>query len=686
VKEWLYFLTDESGKSYSIVNGIVKRTATPKPLIYTSDGWQDIAIAWERAMQKIGLVRNFSLPLGMVMDGAAILRYAMYRKSIEEKIYLLIQKLEVEINTLLTPGYYAMVYKYFYKGELDLSTLNDDDPKMMVNIMEGGLSKLLKANEATMYEFDVDSDPEVVQVKMDGIFLTEKHNFITTANVAPQNHILTSVFLNKEGQAFGVATFTVFRVDNPSISPSSEDYFLATGQAINSMTLSGSLNLRHTDGTGGRTYRLYLKSSTGQNILVTTLAITPDFANYPWTVTFNAANGEHFWLYAEIQAFTGSHEYADSFFSLSYKSRYRTSYIKGLKASTLFKRLIGRITGSENNADVSYLQGFDQYVISSGDLIRGLAGGKIKTSLNQFFESFKTILCAGLGIENGKILMQSVQYFLGGETGPFVPVVDPVALGEAKNVTVTPATDLIHNTFKIGYDSKQIDDVNGKYEFNNTHIYSSPITRVVKEFPLISAYNAQPFLIEITRINFEGKTTTDSKNDNENFIIDRDTAVQNDPIAGDYYSLRREVGIITGVPDPDSVFNVSLSPKRILLAWQRYINSMFYKLEGQKLKFQTTEKNADFTTTIAGITIQENSDLTITTDRLFLPFYFDFDTQVPVDLVSIMEQTPNRAFTFTWLGSMFTGFLMKAGIAPNTNKEQAFKLLAAPSNDMTKLI
>jgi hypothetical protein len=687
VKEWLYFLTDESGKSYSVVNGVVKRTATPKPLFYTPDGWQDLAIAYERQMAKIGVVRSYTPQLGLVMDGATIMREVMYNKSIEEKMFMLIQQLAVEINTDIIPGYYALVYKYFYKGELDLSTLKDQDSKVLVNIMEGGLSKLLKANEATTYEFDLDTDPEAVTIEMDGIFLQEKHNFASGQVGTVFNHIVPTIFINKEGQAFGAATFTVPLVNNPSISPTSEDYFLFTSQAINDMVLSGSFNMSHSDGISGtRSYNLRLKSSTGQDISIATFAVGVNPADFPWTVTFDAAPNEKFWLYAVVQSTIGGFNYFDGSFALTYKSRYRTSYVKGLPLSVLFKRLIGRITGSENNADVSFLQAYDRYVVTSGDGVRSLTGAKIKTTLNQFFECVKTILCAGMGIEGGKVLIHTAEHFFGGETNPFAPVVDPINLGEVKDLVVTPATDLINNTVKVGYQLKQIDDVNGKYEFNTTHTYSTPVTRVVKELSIISPYNAAPYAMEIERINFEGKNTTDSKNDNEIFLIDRDlTSYTNDD--GTYYKFRRDPTMtITGVPDPDTIFNVSLSPTRILLTWQRWINSMYYKLEGQKVKYQTSDRNADLKTVMDGVTVQENSDMVITADRIFLPFYFEFDTQVPIDLVSVMEANPNRKFQFTWLGSTFTGYLMKAGIAPNTNKEQAYKLLAAASNDMTNLL
>ncbi len=155
------------------------------------------------------------------------------------------------------------------------------------------------------------------------------------------------------------------------------------------------------------------------------------------------------------------------------------------------------------------------------------------------------------------------------------------------------------------------------------------------------------------------------------------------------YPLKRDSTLtITGVPDPETIFNVSQSPKRIAINHLPWVNSIFHGFEGTKLKFLTTEKNADLVTTdIIGGVIRERDDIEITGEnKLFLPFYIECDIEVPADLVEEMEANEMRPFTVEWEGLMIEGFIIKAGIAPNTLKEQAYKLLLSPNNDLTKLI
>jgi hypothetical protein len=749
VKDWLYYLTDQDGRSYYLQNGLVKSSASPRPLTYTPDGWQDIAIAWERNMQKVGTVRNFSLPLGFVLDGATILRNIMYGKSLEEKLYLLIQKLGVSV----TSTEYELLYQYFYKGELDLSTLKDEDTKMVVNIMEGALSKLIKANEGTIYEFDL-SDDQAITVMMDGIYLTEKHNFVILEpdpdGIAPAEKYLIGVApTTSEGKAFGFSSSQImYRPHTQPVDPAaSDEYFSYTAQNSDLRIVGKIRFLAQLPGN----YSLKIETSLGQMLTVATIAANvAEDTVLEFDYNYTGSTDEKFFLFGEWSGSNSITQYESEFY-IEYQARHKTTYTRAFPVSTLFRKLTAKITGLELNADASFLEDYDRFVLTSGDGIRSLEGAKVKTSLNHLYEFCKTVLFAGQGIEGGKLLIDDIGHFLDPS--------NPIHLGIAKDLKVSLATDLMANTFKVGYESKEIDDVNGKYEFNNTHLYTSPLTRVVRELAITSPYNAQPYLIEITRINLDGKTTTDDKTDNQVFVLDVAprsfsgieivattadginylrfydadqhldyfgpgskitisganinnstftviyainppfsddvlVAVEEDVVEGAVtgatvnapHELNRPAYAITGVPDTEGIFNIDLSPKRILLKWQRWINSLFYRFDGQKLKFQTTERNADLKTVLGGVTVEEKADLALTSDRLFLPFYFEFDTEVPIDLVSLLEENANRCFSFEWLGETFTGFLIKAGIAPNTNKEQAFKLLAGPSNDMTKLI
>ncbi|MGL5890484.1 MAG: hypothetical protein ACRC3B_11395, partial [Bacteroidia bacterium] len=347
----------------------------------------------------------------------------------------------------------------------------------------------------------------------------------------------------------------------------------------------------------------------------------------------------------------------------------------------------------------------------------------------------------------------------------FLDESNPYDLGEVQGLRVYPAADLMGNVIKSGYPKKEIDNVNGKYSFNNTTTRTTQRKVVVRDITLISPYQADPFYIEITRINLAGKTTTDNEADSELFILNTSSlrnigvraaffstppisiflparhilqlpafmadyvpkgatiAIVGSNNAGSYLVIddpvvdiqagtvnaffgaawlvpgthpitlssnvnilkRATYSAISGIPEPAKIFNIeSLTPMRIVLNHFRYINSLLYDLVGTKVKFETADRNSALSTTLNGVTIAENGDYTITADRHFLPWWFEFS--VPA-LPEILEQIGNtRALAFTHNGTRFTGFVWKGGVYANDYQPYTFKLLAAPSTDLKILI
>jgi hypothetical protein len=144
---------------------------------------------------------------------------------------------------------------------------------------------------------------------------------------------------------------------------------------------------------------------------------------------------------------------------------------------------------------------------------------------------------------------------------------------------------------------------------------------------------------------------------------------------------------ITGVPVTSELFNVDyLTPKEMLLRHLVYINSIMDGFAGQDLIFQTTDKNKDLKTVWGGLVIEQKANVTIGTEKLFIPKYFDFENEVPVDLVEAMDVNPNTAFSVVWNDVTYTVLSKNMGIAPNTMKEQSFKMLLAPGNNLSNLL
>jgi hypothetical protein len=785
-----YYFLDKDGRSYYINNaGNVDKSAIPKPLELSPEGRKSVSIGYERSMtdKELGVVRSFTLPSDFVRKAGKILKSIVYAKNVGEKVYLLIQRLKVTVD--LVGVLFRMQYQFLYKGEVDLTSFTDKDTRTSISVSEGGIAKLINSKDDTVYEMDLDSDPDAVLVKDDGVKLFSSINFIVTPTTPPDNvpipipsasdsRYLPIADTTRDGTSPGVAAFQVFDGHAGSVTdPANLNFFLETSQQVD-MAISGKVKLKLT-GLVNPGFRLELEllsnlRPAGINYLnpggqiITgppTIGGTQPtqigsewFIEFPFDFGFSGSANERFFLKYKFVGNQGPVPFTEIQFYqtdivLKAGSTYKTTYVKGLKLSTLAKRIIEKITGSASNIDLTFLQKHDNFVFSSGDGIRGLAGAKVKTSLKDLKDFIWVVLAASRGIENGVLMFEQFAHFLDPS--------NPIQLGEVAKLNVTVAKDLLCSTVNTGYPVQQIDDVNGKYSFNNTFYFSTPLDLdQPKALSLISNYVTDAYYQEIIRLNLDGKTTTDDKSDNMVMVfntehqIDQftattvliDTAVDGNyfSITGhadkmdlfktkftvtgttsndgtytvakivqgigvfnvyvnenivtevaasaqftiDFYSLKRaNYSAITGVPDTGTVYNIEeLTPKRILLKHSRWINSIFYGFQGQKITFNSTEKNSDLETTLGSLTIKEKSPYEIGTDILFKPFYFDFDTIVPNTLIEDLDANINRCFSFEWYGNIYKGFLRKAGVSANDNKSQQYRLLCTPDTDVTPLI
>ncbi len=694
MKEFLYYITEEDGRSLLINNGVVNTSSQPVPLPNTPEGWQNLIINWERELAKYGITRSTSTPLAFLLDAAKILRFTNYTQSYERKLFLLIQQLATEVDAV----YYKQKYRYFYKGELDLSTMKDDDIKFTCTLMEGGLSKLLKANENTVYPIEFDST--AVNVEMSGISIYQKATYDITpimdrsdgfsGNLWKDLKTIGFSFISKEGVGSGIALFSQ-NIEQVDESNTKEEYMASSTNYFAINNSSSTINLR----IQGK-LKFYCKTKTGtvhyyadfnkqdgtsyaifNNLtLVEGVTFEQDFDH-----TIPLGPGEKLFLLSFFDNSGGGTNLAEVEYqetdpvTIEYNSTKETTFCKAYKPYDLFRKLIERITGSANNASSELLQEHSNLVITCGDAIRGIEGAKIKTSLNQLFDHVNAVHCAGIGIENGKVVIE--------ERAHFFDTSNPIDLGTVKNAEKAFATELMGNTLEIGWPEPNVEDVNGKYSFNGFHSYSTTVTRIVKKIEIKSPFGADPYEIELIRINLDGKTTTDSSSDNKNYVLNVDNASEtvlatvsfseeggfmvapfsigfvkdqliritgsasNDgeytvtgvaqllgiaqlvgldgsltdeedvPVLieflnGAVFPLKRiAYDTLEGVPT-NTVFNIEeLTPKRLLKKHGPWLRSVFWPFDDQKFTFETTQRNEDLKTVKGSETIQENANVNI---------------------------------------------------------------------------
>lgn len=692
MRNFLYFIKTNDGRFLYENNGSVGVSTLPKPLVYTPDKWLDIEIKRQRHQEYFGLQREFSVPIDFVKDGAVIVKDAYYRRGIEEVLQLIIanKRLLLEGHTYIltedgqpiltedglpiemeNPGFYGYYYSALYGGEIDLSQFKHRGPKVTANIMEGGISKLLKANENTEYEIDLD---DAVEVELDGIFLHEKKNFIFSELSTTGSHFPGVIYTISEGKSTGLAAFSVYaeHAESPNLA-TSPNYWLAASQAVQGIRLEGVLKLHFQPDANDAPCFVYIKTSKGRTL--NTAAITgAGYREIVIDTTFDLEADERVFFWTDTSQW-GLVIYQETTLSLNYRSRYKTTYAKALQPLTLLKKICAKmgITKVESNL----LEEHKNLVVTSGDALRGFDNAVIKTSFSKAFKSFNTILSCATGIIGDELRIERKPFF--------VDYANPIDLGECKDIEASPAVDYVINTIKIGFPEQKYDDVNGRYEVNVTHTYTTPVTRLSKELNLVSDFRADARGIEYTRINFEGKETTDGDSDNDVFVIH----VMNTITAG-YLRLHRGLNpYASGIMEPESVFNLWLSPRQCLLRNGQYIRSCFYKMDSERLMLQRSDKEVTLMISEPGKPVMEEyADVLISSlgDRLFTPNLLEFNSRVPENLLELLKDNPLRSFKTRVNGVTYVGLPVEDSFKPASNDALSFKVLSAPYNNLESLI
>lgn len=425
--------------------------------------------------------------------------------------------------------------------------------------------------------------------------------------------------------------------------------------------------------------------------------------------------------------------------------------VKAFTKDVLFRKLVGKITGNEANASSLLCDDKKYTVVTSGDAIRRLTDAVIITSLEDFYADMDATYMAGLGIENDKIEIESrTKYYdtsspvdLGtikdlvispandyranrfkfGHQKPDIEDINGKYDPNGSNVFSGPLLKAVNeysriSPYKAGpYEIESVRlNLDGKVTTDDNRDNDVYVINCLSHKTITAEatfYAAGFFIIpsaQFIRAGQQIQITGSTLNDTifnvfgvgsilvaQLIIVGTGVIVDEGPVTVTITVLRGEVltlnrpayTTLEGVPT-DTIFNLpDLTPKAMLLAHGRWIRSMHKGLENQKLIFNSGDKNTSLKTELGGVVIDEDKDELISSlgAPLFLPFYASFGTEVPADIVNILEANPNRCFTCydEARGVQIEGFLMSAGFAPNDLKEQEFRLLLSPNNDLSLL-
>jgi hypothetical protein len=156
------------------------------------------------------------------------------------------------------------------------------------------------------------------------------------------------------------------------------------------------------------------------------------------------------------------------------------------------------------------------------------------------------------------------------------------------------------------------------------------------------------------------------------------------------YALNRPAYTnVSGIPNPASAFNIpDFTPKQMLLANGSILSPVLYTLSPSVLSFQTTDKNQFLATTLDGVTTLENANINIhdLAAPAFLPWIFEFDTEVPINFADLLNYAANGHIEFTYNGVQLYGFPIQVSAKPAFNESQSWKLLCSPKTNLANLV
>lgn len=503
------FLTERDGRSRQIVNDVVTSLNAAKQLPQMPDGNQDITIGWERSTIDWANFVNFGVPLGFVMQAAKILRNDFYKFNSDRELYLLLKVLTYEF----TDTTYKEYYKQFYKGLLDFSQAKDKqgEDRFEIPIMSTDLQKKIKANETE--KFDIPLDGDAKNINMDGMFITGVFRWLVTADTF-QNEKYPSMYqLPNDNPIPGLAFFDVQK-NGAGVTTSADtlEYFAEATQDIAGVTLSGLLVNVEYSFADLNIELIIFNTITGTIRDTIDLAPADPYAqnsNIIVNETFDLLKGDRLFFKVGVAPISFI-SLAESTLQLSAKSKALPSTVQAFTLYDLGRKLIQKLTGSADNFESNLLQ-LKNILITSFDGVRGISGASVKTSWQDFKRAVNVYCLTGVQITDKVRIEYRPEFFA-------LPTVDKPAiiLEGIKEFSCDAANDMLYTSVKIGHAEQQVDDTNGKYSFNGWHLYTTPIKSIPsRELDLTSPWKADPYEIEQTRANYEGKTTTDKTTDND---------------------------------------------------------------------------------------------------------------------------------------------------------------------------
>lgn len=390
----------------------------------------------------------------------------------------------------------------------------------------------------------------------------------------------------------------------------------------------------------------------------------------------------------DVGADTGSREWTERIFSvddftstvtLSFKSTFRQtsseSFLIHDAAGSILDKIIGQndtfyseLLGSTQTNYRQYLSdgcGWEN-ILSQGLQIRGyqLSEKQFAMSFNKWWNGANPILNLGLGYDTVDgvevIRVEDKEYFFDPSPSLYIDNVYEIIREYDK--------DRIYKKVEIGYNKWESEDISGIDDPQTKHTYATRFEKVGTDIRLHSEFIAASLAIEVTRRQTIEKSK-DYKFDNDVFII----AINGDDVSPDRYrpELMENFNFVTNLLNPETRYNLRITPARNLLRWLKFLNNGLQSYVGSVYKFTHGEGNYDMISDMvistpgcegdfSGAPLSEKQNIDVTDDYVFLAQEFTIEINLAWEDYKTIRNNRRKAIAISQTNVDHVAFFIKS--------------------------
>lgn len=348
-------------------------------------------------------------------------------------------------------------------------------------------------------------------------------------------------------------------------------------------------------------------------------------------------------------------------FKVSYQGKKEAIQLDLIQPNILLQNLVNKMTDSQN----LYITSIDKFVdddntanqitLCAAESIRDIADAKVHTSYREFTDWMNTY-----GFEQ-HITANTLVFRKRNKSYRADLIAMELSEQECADLEESVNSDYLYSGLEIGYNKKEIQNVNGRFEFNGTHNYASELSLGDNILKLISPYRADCYGIEFLA-HERGRDTTDDKADKDLFLV-------NVLESTDTYKTLQST--FAGNYPNKTIFNGNLNPYQLMR-----LNQDLLGVALRELKFTASDSNAQII--IDQQAINQNYELPDDAG-LFAPIVYNLASRNIQQLPS--AELANGIVRFVYKGEVYQGYIDEIAKNPAWETETTWTLFKAKHKD-----